>query len=89
MEIRLYQNPKGRKPTASRIVPLEGENVRQAIRTARKELRAEWAGLPDYNAKDIVRVGVYNAQGKLEYQAHIDGDSALNGFRRMIVVEER
>lgn len=89
MEIRLFLNPKGRKPTPARVVVPAHKNVRIAIRQARRELREEWKSLPEYNAKDVVRVGVYNDAGKLEYQAHIDGDSALNGYRRMIVEEER
>lgn len=92
MEIRLFRNPKGRKPTPSRVVALEKKNVRLAIRQARRELKADWAALDQFDQRDestVLRAGVYNEQGKLEWQAHIDSESSLNGARRMVVEEER
>jgi len=89
MEIRLFHNPKGRKPEPLKVITPPTRNVRINIRLARAALRKAWAALPTYQPKDVIRVGVYNDEGKLEYQARISGESALNGYRRMIVAEER
>lgn len=92
MEIRLFRNPKGRKPTPSRVVTLDKKNVRLAIRQARRELKTDWAALDLADQRDDttrLQAGVYNEQGHLEWQAHIDSESSLNGARRMVVEEER
>ena len=81
--IDVYLNPKGRTPQAART--FTDGNKRNAIRRARRELRAQWTGR-DRGVK-LVRVAVRSGD-KLLYQARIDEDSVVNGYRRMIRDEE-